>query len=108
MNAINLTVFLFRALVPTENHPMEEMLNWSPKTCSPTTCDLSLDSLEERIYPPDCLEEAHLSLKPVAADPQAAKSSDLTQGTLEMLILKTLAMEPMHGYGVGLRIEQIS
>jgi transcriptional regulator len=25
-----------------------------------------------------------------------------------MLILKTLAMEPMHGYGVGLRIEQIS
>jgi transcriptional regulator len=37
-----------------------------------------------------------------------AKSSDLIQGTLEMLILKTLALEPMHGYGVGLRIEQIS
>ena len=36
------------------------------------------------------------------------QSSDLVQGTLEMLILKTLALEPMHGYGVGQRIEQIS
>jgi hypothetical protein len=36
------------------------------------------------------------------------QSSDLIQGTLEMLILKTLALEPMHGYGVGLRIEQVS
>lgn len=35
-------------------------------------------------------------------------SSDLIQGTLEMLILKTLALEPMHGYGAGLRIEQVS
>jgi len=37
-----------------------------------------------------------------------SKSSDLIQGTLEMLILKTLALGPMHGYGVALRIEQIS
>ncbi|AXC10575.1 Transcriptional regulator, PadR family [Acidisarcina polymorpha] len=36
------------------------------------------------------------------------KSSDLVQGTLEMLVLKTLALEPMHGYGIALRIEQIS
>lgn len=36
------------------------------------------------------------------------KSSDLVQGTLEMLILKTLALESTHGYGVALRIEQIS
>jgi PadR family transcriptional regulator PadR len=36
------------------------------------------------------------------------KPSDLVQGTLEMLILKTLALEPMHGYGVALRIEQMS
>lgn len=35
-------------------------------------------------------------------------NGDLVQGTLEMLILKTLALEPMHGYGVALRIEQIS
>ena len=33
---------------------------------------------------------------------------NLVQGTLHMLILKTLALEPMHGYGIGVRIEQIS
>jgi transcriptional regulator len=36
------------------------------------------------------------------------KPSALVQGTLDMLILKTLALEPMHGYGIGTRIEQIS
>ena len=36
------------------------------------------------------------------------KSSDLVQGTLDMLILKTLALEPMHGYGVSVRIQQMS
>jgi len=34
--------------------------------------------------------------------------TDLVQGTLDMLILKTLALETMHGYGISLRIEQIS
>jgi PadR family transcriptional regulator PadR len=38
----------------------------------------------------------------------ADQTSDLVQGTLEMLILKTLALESMHGYGIALRIEQIS
>jgi PadR family transcriptional regulator, regulatory protein PadR len=33
---------------------------------------------------------------------------DLVQGTLEMLVLKTLALEPMHGFGIALRIEQVS
>ena len=32
----------------------------------------------------------------------------LVQGTLDMLILKTLALEPMHGYGIGVRLAQIS
>src|ERR1700704_5191380 len=36
------------------------------------------------------------------------KSSGLVQGTLHMLILRTLALEPMHGYGIGVRLEQIS
>ncbi|MFI5176687.1 MAG: PadR family transcriptional regulator [Terriglobia bacterium] len=36
------------------------------------------------------------------------KPSGLVQGTLDMLILKTLDLEPMHGYGIALRIEQIS
>jgi transcriptional regulator len=34
--------------------------------------------------------------------------SDLLQGTLDLLILKTLATGPMHGYGVSLRIQEIS
>jgi PadR family transcriptional regulator PadR len=38
----------------------------------------------------------------------AQKPGGVVQGTLDILILKTLALEPMHGYGVGLRIEQIS
>src|ERR1700752_2158466 len=38
----------------------------------------------------------------------ADKSSDLVQGTLDMLILRTVALEPMHGYGIALRIEQMS
>jgi transcriptional regulator len=36
------------------------------------------------------------------------RQSDLVQGTLYMLILKTLALEPLHGYGIGVRLEQIS
>jgi PadR family transcriptional regulator, regulatory protein PadR len=36
------------------------------------------------------------------------KSTDLVQGTLDMLILKTLALEPLHGYGIAIRIEQVS
>jgi len=38
----------------------------------------------------------------------ANKSSDIVQGTLDMLILKTLALEPMHGYGITVRLEQIT
>jgi PadR family transcriptional regulator PadR len=40
--------------------------------------------------------------------PDTDKPSDLVQGTLDMLILKTLALEPMHGYGISVRIEQMS
>jgi PadR family transcriptional regulator, regulatory protein PadR len=35
-------------------------------------------------------------------------SSDLLQGTLDLLILKTLALEPMHGWGIAVRIQQLS
>lgn len=34
--------------------------------------------------------------------------AELVQGTLDMLILRVLALEPMHGYGIGVRLEQIS
>jgi len=34
--------------------------------------------------------------------------SDLLQGTLDLLILKTLAQGPMHGWGISLRIQQVT
>ncbi len=34
--------------------------------------------------------------------------SDLLQGTLEMLVLRILSLEPMHGWGIAQRIEQMS
>jgi transcriptional regulator len=35
-------------------------------------------------------------------------NTDVIQGTLDMLILKTLSLEPMHGFGITRRVEQIS
>jgi len=38
----------------------------------------------------------------------AKVKNNLLQGTLDMLVLKALSLGPMHGYGVGQRIQQIS
>jgi PadR family transcriptional regulator, regulatory protein PadR len=38
----------------------------------------------------------------------AEPSTDVIQGTLDLLILKSLSLQPMHGYGIARRIEQIS
>jgi transcriptional regulator len=35
-------------------------------------------------------------------------TTDVIQGTLDMLILKTLSLEPMHGFGIARRVEQMS
>jgi len=35
-------------------------------------------------------------------------NTDVIQGTLDMLILKTLSLAPMHGFGIARRVEQIS
>jgi PadR family transcriptional regulator PadR len=37
-----------------------------------------------------------------------SKPTDLVQGTLDLLILKTVALEPMHGWAVAQRIRQVS
>jgi len=37
-----------------------------------------------------------------------SKPTDLVQGTLDVLILKTIALEPMHGWGIAQRIRQVS
>jgi transcriptional regulator len=36
------------------------------------------------------------------------ESGELLQGTLEMLVLKALSLQPMHGWGIGHRIEQLA
>jgi transcriptional regulator len=38
----------------------------------------------------------------------AEQNTDVIQGTLDMLILKTLSLQPMHGFGIARRVEQIS
>jgi transcriptional regulator len=35
-------------------------------------------------------------------------STDLLQGTLDLLVLRTIALEPMHGWGIAQRIQQVS
>ena len=35
-------------------------------------------------------------------------AADVLQGTLDLLVLKTLALEPMHGWGIAQRIQQLS
>ena len=36
------------------------------------------------------------------------RNTDVVQGTLDMLILKSVSLEPMHGFGIARRIEQVS
>ena len=38
----------------------------------------------------------------------SAPKTDLIQGTLDLLILKTLSLQPLHGFGIARRIEQVS
>jgi PadR family transcriptional regulator PadR len=38
----------------------------------------------------------------------APPNTDVIQGTLDLLILKTLSLEPMHGFGIARRVEQFS
>ena len=60
--------------------------------------ELLLDNLGERLYSP----------RRSRRQPGLAKQLDLLQGTLDMLILKAVSLGPLHGYGVLLRIHQIS
>jgi transcriptional regulator len=41
-------------------------------------------------------------------DEKTGREADLLQGTLDMLILKVAALQPIHGYGIVQRIQQIS
>jgi PadR family transcriptional regulator len=46
--------------------------------------------------------------KTLASFLMSDQSTDVIQGTLDMLILKTLSLEPMHGFGIARRVEQVS
>ena len=59
-------------------------------------------------FPLDTRQELGVHLMSDVEGRQMPPSTDLLQGTLDVLILKTLALEPMHGWGVALRIQQIS
>jgi PadR family transcriptional regulator PadR len=61
-------------------------------------CFLLLDSLGDSRYIPSSSRR----------DPAVDKQLDLLQGTLDMLILKAVSLGPLHGYGILLRIQQIS
>jgi transcriptional regulator len=41
-------------------------------------------------------------------DPAPSRDAELLQGTLDLLILRIVALEPLHGYGIVRRIEQMS
>jgi transcriptional regulator len=49
----------------------------------------------------------HFSLELLEETPMG-RQQDLLQGTLDMLILRVLSVEPMHGWGISLRVEQMS
>jgi transcriptional regulator len=44
----------------------------------------------------------------MASDLEPGRRSEVLQGTLEMLALKLLSVEPMHGWGLSLRLREIS
>src|SRR5256884_1900673 len=58
---------------------------------------------------PLCIDRS-LSYGPVIhrQESSMAKPTDLVQGTLDLLMLKTLALQPMHGWGIAQRIRQVS
>src|SRR5256885_7570280 len=49
-----------------------------------------------------------LQPSPATGAAVAEPNTDVIQGTLDMLILKTVSLEPMHGFGISRRVEEIS
>ena len=49
-----------------------------------------------------------IGMSPTGTNPMGNEKSDLLKGTLDMLILKVVALGPIHGYAIGQRVQQIS
>jgi PadR family transcriptional regulator len=74
--------------------------------CRPCPVDadaLPIDILYEEFYPPPAYVQ-----NVYRREGMKEKKTDLLQGTLDMLVLKALALGPMHGLGVSTRIAQIT
>src|SRR5499433_1847418 len=54
------------------------------------------------------IEWDRITLISVTKGGHMSKSTDLVQGTLDLLILKILALEPLHGWAIGQRLKQVS
>ncbi len=55
------------------------------------------------------MSPAIVRMNPIANEESVDEANtDVIQGTLDMLILKTLSLQPLHGFGIARRIEQIS
>jgi PadR family transcriptional regulator, regulatory protein PadR len=57
---------------------------------------------------PLCTERDIATLISVTKGGYMSKPTDLVQGTLDLLILKILALEPLHGWAIGQRLKQVS
>jgi PadR family transcriptional regulator, regulatory protein PadR len=59
--------------------------------------------------PSPCLPSGrHATLRSVTEVNKVSKPADLMQGTLDMLLLKILALQPLNGFSIGLRLRQVS
>lgn len=67
-----------------------------------------LDCQGEKFFLPLIIDNKQATLLLSIIKGSNMKPTDLVQGTLDLLILRTLALEPMHGWAIAQRIQQIS
>lgn len=79
----------------------------SPKGRHFTRDAATANAVVSRIAPPDD-HILTIKMKRAYARGMDEPSTDVIQGTLDMLILKTVSLQPMHGFGIARRVEQIS
>jgi transcriptional regulator len=65
-------------------------------------------TVKERVFLPLIIDKNQVTLLLSIIKGRTMKSTDLVQGTLDLLILRTVALEPMHGWAIAQRIQQIS
>src|ERR1700761_3219160 len=69
---------------------------------------MGLDSWASLSCPLDIRQGRGVSLCRMSRGIEMAPATDLLQGTLDLLIWRPLALEPMHGWGIAQRIQQVS